>query len=114
MFSMPTARQLRMTKAAPAAASTVAGPCPRMRTERTPLSCTGCVQRVLSRAQADRAAGLLHLVHGVLDGELAAGVRLWAVTQAVQLQSWPSAVGGQGWRQSVTVPAPTSQMPSRA
>ena len=37
-----------------------------------------------------------------------------AVTHAVQLQSCPSPRGGQGWRQSVTVPAATSQMPSRA
>ncbi len=90
MFSMPTARQPRMTKAAPAAASTVAGPCPRMRTERTLLSSTGALKAYWPGPRQTVPPVCAHLVDGVLDGELAAGVRLWAVTQAVQLQSWPS------------------------
>ena len=75
-----------------------------MRTERAPTDPHRLGDRVLAGPEADRAAGFPHLVHRVLDGELAAGMRLRRdAGGAAAVVAF--AAGGQELRQSVTVPA---------
>ena len=74
-FSMTTELLSSMLNTPPAAASTVAGPWPLMRSEFAPRHAHRLAQRVLTWTEAHRAAGVLHAAHRLLNGELAAGVR---------------------------------------
>lgn len=113
-FSIATAKQSCRAKTPPGPATIVPGPCPRMRTERAPTIRTGSATAYWPgpRQTVPPVSRTWFTASWMVNWPLACDS---AVTQAVQLQSWPSVCGGgQGLRQSVTVPAATSQIPRRA